>query len=45
MFPQMKMELRCECVYSAVVKDYSVIGAYVVNPYDQAILKKALLEN
>lgn len=45
LFSQMEKELHCECVHSAVVKDYCVIGAYIVNPYDQAILEKALIDN
>ena len=45
MFSEIEKELHCECVHSVIVKDYCVIGAYIINPYDQAILEKALLGN
>jgi hypothetical protein len=44
-FSLIDSDISCECIYSVQVRDSCVIGAYVVNPFDQTVLEKALLSN
>lgn len=44
-FTSIDSEISCECIHSVQVKGSCIIGAYIVNPFDQTVLEKVLPSN